>query len=56
MMMKDFFYAIGDAFEGFFSVLPTVGNIPNYIAVFIISILFLYWTGKLIQYKKNKEA
>lgn len=55
-MMRDFFYAIANAFEGLFSVLPTVGNIPNYIAILVISVLFLYWTGKLIQYKKKREA
>lgn len=56
MMMKDFFYAIGDAFEGLFSVLPSIGNVPNYIATLVISVLFLYWTVKLVQFKRNGEA
>lgn len=55
-MMKDFFFAIGDAFEKFFSIMPFLGNTPNYLAIFIISILFLYWTIKLIKYQKNENA
>ena len=36
--------------------MPTLGNIPNILAIVIISILFIYWTGKLVAFKKNGEA
>lgn len=54
--MRDFFYGLGDLFEQLWTIVPAIGNIPNYISIFIISVLFIYWTVKLVQFSRKGEA
>ena len=55
-MMRDFFYGLGDLFEQLWAIVPSIGNIPNYISILIISVLVIYWTVKLVQYSRKGEA
>ncbi len=55
-MIRDFFYRIGDMFESLWTIMPSIGNIPNDISILVVSALFIYWTVKLIQFKRNGEA
>ena len=54
MTFTDFIYATGDFLEATISILPTLGNIPNYIFIGIGIIGFLYWMN--LQLKYNKAA
>ena len=55
-MLRDFFYGLGDIFENIWTIMPSIGNIPNDISIIIISAFFTYWTIKLIQFKRKGEA
>lgn len=55
-MWSTFWNGLGDLFSSIWTIMPNLGNIPNVLAIVIISILFIYWTGKLVAFKKNGEA
>ena len=55
-MIRDFLYGLGDMFESLWTIMPSIGNIPNDISIFVVSAFFIYWTVKLIQFKRNGEA
>ena len=55
-MISDFFYGLGDIFESLWTIMPSIGNIPNDISIIVISAFFIYWTVKLVQFKRNGEA
>jgi len=55
-MWSSFWNGIGDLFSSIWTVMPTLGNIPNVLAIIVISVLFLYWTGKLVAFKRKGEA
>ena len=55
-MIRDFFYGLGDIFESLWTIMPSIGNIPNDISILVVSALFIYWTIKLIKFKRNGEA
>ena len=55
-MLKDFFYGLGEMFESVWTIMPSIGNIPNDISIIVISAFFIYWTVKLVQFKRNGEA
>ena len=55
-MIRDFLYGLGDMFESLWKIMPSIGNIPNDISIFVVSAFFIYWTVKLIQFKRNGEA
>jgi hypothetical protein len=55
-MWSNFWNGLGDIFSSIWTIMPTVGNLPNLFAIIIISILFIYWTIKLVAFKKNGES
>ena len=55
-MWSTFWNGLGELFSAILTTMPTLGNIPNVLAILVISVLFLYWTGKLVAFKKNGEA
>ena len=55
-MIRDFLYGLGDMFESLWKIMPSIGNIPNDISIFVVSAFFIYWTVKLIQFKRKGEA
>ena len=55
-MIRDFLYGLGDMFESLWTIMPSIGNIPNDISILVVSVFFIYWTVKLIQFKRNGEA
>ena len=55
-MIRDFFYGLGEIFESLWTIMPSIGNIPNDISILVVSAFFIYWTVKLIQFKRNGEA
>lgn len=55
-MMRDFFYGLGEAFDGLWAIMPAIGDTPNNISILVIAGFFIYWVSKLIQYKRNGEA
>ncbi|MDB2362063.1 MAG: hypothetical protein P8N00_02805 [Flavobacteriales bacterium] len=55
-MWSTFWNSIGDLFSSIWTIMPTLGNVPNVLAIIVISVLFVYWTGKLVAFKKNGEA
>ena len=54
MTFTDFVYATGDLLEATFTILPSMGNIPNYTFIVVGIIGFLYWMN--LQLKYNKAA
>ena len=54
MTFTDFIYATGDFLEATIAILPTLGNIPNYIFIGIGAFGFIYWLS--LQVKFNKAA
>ena len=54
MTFTDFIYATGDFLEASIAILPTLGNIPNYIFIGIGALGFIYWLS--LQVKFNKAA
>ena len=55
-MWSSFWNGLGEIFTAIWTIMPTLGNFPNILAILIISGLFLYWTRKLVDFKKNGEA
>jgi hypothetical protein len=55
-MWSTFWKGLGELFSAIWTIMPALGNIPNVLAILVISVLFLYWTGKLVAFKKNGEA
>ena len=55
-MWSAFWNGLGDLFTTLWSIMPTLGNIPNLLAILIISVFFIYWTGKLFAFKKEGDA
>ena len=55
-MWSTFWNGLGKIFSSIWTIMPTLGNVPNILAILVIAVLFLYWTGKLVSYKKNGEA
>ncbi len=55
-MWSAFWNGLGDLFTALWTVMPALGNFPNLLAILIISVLFIYWTGKLIAFSKNGDA
>lgn len=55
-MMTSFWNGLGEMFTAILSIMPTLGNIPNYLAVFIIAVFFIYWTRKLVIFKRNGDS
>ena len=54
--MTSFWNGLGDMFSAILSIMPALGNIPNYLAIIIITVFFIYWTRELIIFKKNGES
>jgi len=54
MTFTDFVYETGDILEATFTILPSLGNIPNYLFIGIGVVGFLYWMN--LQVKYNKAA
>ena len=55
-MWSTFWNGLGELFSAIWTIMPALGNIPNVLAILVISVLFLYWTRKLVAFKKNGEA
>ena len=55
-MWSAFWNGLGDLFTALWSIMPALGNIPNLLAILIISVFFIYWTRKLIAFKKEGDA
>ena len=36
-MIRDFFYGLGDIFESLWTIMPSIGNIPNDISILVVS-------------------
>tara|TARA_Y100000385_G_C12766283_1_gene497309 strand:+ start:181 stop:357 length:177 start_codon:yes stop_codon:yes gene_type:complete len=53
--MKKVFYDIGDFFGLVFNGVEVLGNIPNYIYIFIIFIFLVIWTVKMLKHRKDNE-
>lgn len=54
MQIKDIAYALGDFFEWTFEILPTLGNLPNFLFIVIGFIFFIYWMSQMA--KHNREG
>ena len=55
-MWSTFWNGLGEIFSAIWTIMPTFGNVPNVLGILVIAVLFLYWTGKLVAFKKNGEA
>lgn len=51
---NDFIYLLGDLFTSSFQILPTIGNLPNYIFAVIMVIGTVYWLR--LQKNYSQEA
>ena len=49
---NDFIYGIGDLFTFTFQILPTLGNLPNYLFAVILAAGAIYW----LNWQKNLSA
>lgn len=52
MTFTDLVYAAGDLFEATYTLLPTLGNIPNYLFIGIGIVGFFFWMNLQIKYNK----
>lgn len=55
-MWTTFWNSLGEIFTALWSIMPSLGNIPNVLAIIIISVFFIYWTGKLVSFSKKGDA
>jgi hypothetical protein len=55
-MWSSFWNGLGDLFTALFSIMPTLGNLPNILAILVITVFFIYWTMELVKFKRNGEA
>ncbi len=55
MQVKDIVEGLGDFLLWTFEILPTLGNIPNFLFILIGSILFLYWMGQMLGHQRRGE-
>tara|TARA_B110000483_G_scaffold102319_1_gene125093 strand:- start:321 stop:497 length:177 start_codon:yes stop_codon:yes gene_type:complete len=53
--MNKLFYAIGDFFGLIFNGVESVGNIINYLYIFIIFSFLVIWTTKMLKHRKDGE-
>jgi len=53
--MNKLFYAIGDFFGLIFNGVESVGNIINYLYIFIIFAFLVIWTTKMLKHRKDGE-
>lgn len=54
MTFTDLIFALQSFFEWTFTILPVLGNLPNYLFILVGILGFVYWMGK--QFKYNQEA
>lgn len=55
MQVKDIVEGLGEFFLWTFEILPTLGNLPNFLFIGIGSILFLYWMSQMASHARNGE-
>ena len=53
--MNKIFYAIADFFGLIFNGVESVGNIINYLYIFIIFAFLVIWTTKMLKHRKDGE-
>jgi hypothetical protein len=53
--MKELFYTIADLFSLIFSVVESLGNMPNYLYICVIFMFLVVWTTKMLKHKKDNE-
>jgi len=51
---NDFIYLLGDIFRAIFKILPTLGNLPNYLIALALVFGAIYWLR--MQKNFNQEA
>ena len=49
----DVFYATGDFFEWIFKGMRVLGHGPNVVIWILIAFVLVYWTLRLVRYKKE---
>lgn len=54
-MVSKVAYALGDFFQWTFQILPALGNIPNYLLLFIGFVAFFYWMNEMRKHQKAGE-
>ncbi|GCD78322.1 hypothetical protein JCM31826_18040 [Thermaurantimonas aggregans] len=54
-MVSKIAYALADFFEWTFQILPVLGNIPNYLLLFIGFAAFIYWLTEMRKHEKAGE-
>lgn len=52
MTFTDLVYATGDLLEASFTMLPKLGNIPNYLFIGLGVVGFFYWLNLQVNYNK----
>tara|TARA_B100000902_G_C27287051_1_gene905019 strand:+ start:407 stop:583 length:177 start_codon:yes stop_codon:yes gene_type:complete len=53
--MKEMFYAIADFFSIIFNIVESLGNIPNYFYIGVISIFLVLWTTQMLKHRRDNE-
>jgi hypothetical protein len=51
--MSNVWYAIGDLFYATFKIVPLVGPFMNIFIWLVIGVLFVYWMGQLMKFRKS---
>ena len=52
---KEIFFALGDFFTWGFQILPPIGIVMNWIFVFILVGLLLFWCIQIVKYGSTKD-
>ena len=55
MTWNDFVYGLGDLMELTFTILPTLGNLPNVLFTLVIFAGLVYWMLELKKYKAEAK-
>ncbi len=55
MTWNEIVYELGDLIEATFTILPTLGNIPNILFSLVIFLGLAYWIGQLKNYKAEAK-
>lgn len=54
-MWSTFWNGLGEIFSSIWTIMPTLGNLPNVLSTLVIAVLFIYWTAKLVGFSRRGE-
>jgi len=53
--MNDLIYGLGDFFVWTFKILPSLGNLPNFLFIGVLVGYFIYWMSQMRKHSRAGE-